>query len=244
MRLEHLTPEQLSRLLPPAIMKLGAAVIGLGVGEAHARAYAAMPECELRWVADTNAERARTLAAELGCQSATTFDPLLADSAVHIVSIASYDDAHAAQVSEALSRGKHVFVEKPIARTPDELKSVKTAWLRAGTHLSSNLVLRAAPLYQWLRDMIGGGRARRRSTPSTATTSTAGSRRSRTAGAPDVDDYSVMLGGGIHLVDLMLWLTGQRPHRVTAAGNRIATTGNAVSLSRLSWRPPSSSRPG
>ena len=28
-----------------------------------------------------------------------------------------------------------------------------------------------------------------------------------------VADYSVMLGGGVHMVDLMLWLTGQRPTR-------------------------------
>src|SRR5262249_60336434 len=43
----------------------------------------------------------------------------------------------------------------------------------------------------------------------------------------DVEDYSVLLGGGVHLVDLMLWLTGERPARVTAAGNRIATEGTA-----------------
>jgi predicted dehydrogenase len=36
-------------------------------------------------------------------------------------------------------------------------------------------------------------------------------------------DYSVMLGGAIHLVDLMLWLTGQRPTRASATGNRIST---------------------
>ncbi|CEF48504.1 unnamed protein product, partial [uncultured bacterium] len=35
--------------------------------------------------------------------------------------------------------------------------------------------------------------------------------------------YSPLKGGGIHLVDLMLWLTGQRPETVFAVGNRIAT---------------------
>src|SRR6185503_7475057 len=38
-----------------------------------------------------------------------------------------------------------------------------------------------------------------------------------------VPDYSVMAGGGVHLVDLMLWLTGQQPTTVSAVGNRIAT---------------------
>jgi predicted dehydrogenase len=42
-----------------------------------------------------------------------------------------------------------------------------------------------------------------------------------------VHDYSVMLGGGIHMVDLMMWLTAQRPRRVTAAGNRLCAEGTA-----------------
>jgi predicted dehydrogenase len=42
-----------------------------------------------------------------------------------------------------------------------------------------------------------------------------------------VDDYSVMLGGGVHLVDLMLWITGQRPSSVTAVGNRVCTRDSA-----------------
>jgi predicted dehydrogenase len=32
-----------------------------------------------------------------------------------------------------------------------------------------------------------------------------------------------MQGGGVHLVDLMLWLTGERPASVYARGNRICT---------------------
>jgi predicted dehydrogenase len=34
-----------------------------------------------------------------------------------------------------------------------------------------------------------------------------------------------MLGGGIHMIDLMLWLTGQRPQSVQAVGNRICARG-------------------
>jgi UDP-N-acetyl-2-amino-2-deoxyglucuronate dehydrogenase len=63
-------------------MKSGTAVIGLGVGEAHARAYAAMPDCELRWVADLDAARAERLAGELGCKATTAFETLLQDPQV------------------------------------------------------------------------------------------------------------------------------------------------------------------
>ena len=36
-----------------------------------------------------------------------------------------------------------------------------------------------------------------------------------------------MLGGGIHLVDLMLWITGERPLRVNATGNRVVSRGTS-----------------
>ncbi len=142
-----------------------------------------------------------------------------------MVSIASFDDAHFEQTLAALEAGKRVFVEKPLCRTVDEARKLKRAWEGAGRPaLASNLVLRGAPLFVWLRDQLAAG----------------------ALGAPyafdgdylygrlhkitegwrgDVDDYSVMLGGGVHLVDLMLWLTGQRPVRVTATGNRISTGG-------------------
>ena len=207
-------------------MKLGAAVIGLGVGEAHARAYAALPDCELRWVADVDGARAKQIAAELGCQAATSFDPLLADPEVQVVSIASYDDAHAGQVKAALSRGKDVFVEKPIARTVAELADVKAAWQKSGRHLSSNLILRAAPLYLHLRDLIARGELGE--IYAIDGDYLYGRLEKITDGwRAGVDDYSVIEGGGIHLVDLMMWLTGQRPNRVAAAGNRIASKDTA-----------------
>jgi predicted dehydrogenase len=43
----------------------------------------------------------------------------------------------------------------------------------------------------------------------------------------NVENYSVMLGGGVHLVDLMLWLTGERPASVWGWGNNICTTGSS-----------------
>jgi predicted dehydrogenase len=207
-------------------MKLGAAVIGLGVGEAHARAYAAIPDCAVRWVADLDADRAARLAADLNCRSASGLAPLLADSDVQVVSIASFDDAHAEQVEASLAHGKHVFVEKPMARTPQELARIKSAWQRSDRHLASNLILRAAPLYRQLRDLIGNGDLGE--IYAIDGDYLYGRLDKITEGwRANVEDYSVIEGGGIHLVDLMIWLTSQRPHRVSAAGNRIASHGTA-----------------
>jgi predicted dehydrogenase len=43
----------------------------------------------------------------------------------------------------------------------------------------------------------------------------------------DVENYSVMEGGGIHMIDLMLWLTNQKPLTVTSQTNKIVTKNSA-----------------
>jgi predicted dehydrogenase len=40
-----------------------------------------------------------------------------------------------------------------------------------------------------------------------------------------VDDYSVFQGGAVHLLDLAMWLLGERPSRVSAVGNKLVTRG-------------------
>src|SRR5689334_20637379 len=97
---------------------LGAAVVGLGVGRQHALAYQRHPACEVRWLYDLDASRSADLAAELGQgRPAEDLAAILADPAVDLVSIASYDDAHFEQVMQAVAARKHVFVEKPMCRT-------------------------------------------------------------------------------------------------------------------------------
>ena len=203
-------------------------MIGLGVGTQHALAYAGLDGCRLRYVYDLDTHKMQRVLGQLGQGTAgVSVEALLQDQAVDVVSIASYDDMHGTQVAAALRAGKHVFVEKPLCRSEEELRAIKDAWLLSGDrHLASNLVLRAAPLYRWLRDAITGGELGEiygfdgDYLYGRLSKITDGWRK-------DVLDYSVMQGGGVHLVDLMLWLTGQRPRSVTAVGNRICTEGTA-----------------
>ena len=206
--------------------ELGAATVGLGVGEQHARALVATRRCALRWVFDLDPAKASRLAADLGARAASRFEDILDDGDVQIVTLASYDDAHYKQTLAALGAGKHVFVEKPLCRSLDELHHVKAAWQQSGRHLAANLVLRGAPLYQWLRDAISAGDLGE--VYAIDGDYLYGRLHKITEGwRKDVPDYSVMQGGGVHMVDLMLWLTRQRPASVTAAASAIATRGTA-----------------
>lgn len=207
--------------------KLGAAVVGLGVGAEHARSYLASDDCELLWLYDLDLAKAKSLSEKLGAgMVAEKFEDILADPACDVVSICSYDDAHGREVVAALNAGKNVFVEKPLCHSLDELREIKQTWQKSRLHLISNLVLRGAPLFQWLQQKIASGELGK--IYAIDGEYLYGRIHKITEGwRKDIKDYSVMLGGGVHVVDLMLGLSGEKPATVTAAGNRIATAGTA-----------------
>jgi predicted dehydrogenase len=208
--------------------RLRVGIIGLGVGEQHIQAYLNTGECEVV-LCDLSTDRlARAQRRYPGARICRDANELFADRDVDVVSIASYDDAHADQVIKALDAGKHVFVEKPLCQTREELQDIKRAWLRheGKLKLDSNLVLRAAPAYVWLKEKLADGFLGQ---PFAFDGDYLYGRLHKiTQGwRKDVENYSVMEGGGVHLLDLFVWVTGQRPSVVTAVGNRICTRGTA-----------------
>lgn len=203
---------------------LGVAVIGLGVGEQHALAFAKDPRCAVRWLIDQDQIKAIDVRSRVGVgEIAISLDAALNDPNVHIISIASFDHMHADQVLACLNSNRHVFVEKPLCRTDSELADIMATWDEADRpHLSSNLVLRDAELYRWLGDEIASGRMGE--IYAIDGDYLYGRMYKITEGwRKDVPDYSVIEGGGIHLLDLMLTLTGERPASVMCHGNNIAS---------------------
>src|SRR6185437_3623315 len=206
--------------------KLRAGIIGLGVGERHIAGYRRHADCAVVAVADIDPgkrDAARGNYPELRVHESA--EALIDDREIDVVSIASYDEDHAAQVLRALSAGKHVFVEKPLCQTAEELAAIRTALAGQPTlRLSSNLILRQTPRFRALKARIAAGEF---------------GRLFHLEGDYNYgrihkiidgwrgrqDFYSVMLGGGVHVVDLVTWLAGERVVEVAAFGNRIATSG-------------------
>jgi len=208
--------------------RLRVGVIGLGVGEQHLRAYLRHPACEVAAICDLDAERLQRVSSELpGVRPTSEVAELIEDETLDVLSIASFDDVHASQAVGGLRAGKHVFVEKPLCRSMAELRALKQAVEKGdGLQLASNLVLRAAPLYRWVEDARDAGRLGR--LYAFDGDYLYGRLHKITDGwRGAVENYSVMLGGGIHLIDLMLGILGERPVAVSAAGNRIATESTA-----------------
>jgi predicted dehydrogenase/threonine dehydrogenase-like Zn-dependent dehydrogenase len=61
-------------------------------------------------------------------QASTDIPALLADPSCNTVVIATRHDSHASLVQQSLAAGKHVFVEKPLCLTAEELSSIEAAY--------------------------------------------------------------------------------------------------------------------
>jgi predicted dehydrogenase len=206
--------------------RLRAGIIGLGVGERHIAGYRGHPDCAVVAVADLDSAKrdaARRHYPDLRVHDSAT--ALLDDNEIDVVSIASYDEDHAAQVLRALAAGKHVFVEKPLCQTEDELAAIRASLARhPELRLSSNLILRRTPRFLALKARIAAGELGRLF--HIESDYNYGRIHKIVDGWRGRQDfYSVMLGGGVHVVDLVTWLAGERVVEVAAFGNRIATAG-------------------
>lgn len=72
-------------------------------------------------------------------------DQVIAEPGVSVVVIATPHDTHAALAARALSGGRHVWCEKPLALTEDELDEVRAAWLASGRVLAVGFNRRWSP---------------------------------------------------------------------------------------------------
>lgn len=207
--------------------QIGAGVIGLGIGERHANAFARLPSCRLVALCDRDQEVLSAVGKSFpGARQYSRAEDLIDDPEVTVVSIASYDQDHHEQIVRALRAGKHVFAEKPLCLGQTELDAIHQAW-RAGrgrVRLTTNTVLRRSPRFLWLRDAIDRGELGQ--VYCIEADYVYGRLHKLTDGwRGKIPGYSVMLGGGIHMVDLVLWLAGQWPVEVTAFGSGLASRG-------------------
>lgn len=99
--------------------KVRIAVIGVGhLGQHHARVFSEMADVDLVGVVDTNAGRAREIAARVGTKAYSNYEQLLGK--VNAFSLAVPTEMHGTMGARILESGHHVFIEKPIALTLEE----------------------------------------------------------------------------------------------------------------------------
>lgn len=149
----------------------GIALIGYGaMGRAHAMAYRdisfhyGLPADAIRivGVATTREETARAAAAEIGCDlGVSDYWRLLDRDDVHVVDVCTPHDSHAEIVIAAAQAGKHVYCEKPLARTLDEAERIAAAVRAAGVQLGLTFNFRFFPCVLHAKRLMDEGFAGR-----------------------------------------------------------------------------------
>jgi predicted dehydrogenase len=125
------------------------AIVGAGfMGATHAQAYADLGErVRVKTVCDRTPERAGAVAAKVGARVVTDLETTLVDSEIDAVDICVPTSFHREVAERALSRGKHVLLEKPIALTVQDADAIVAAAEASGAILMVGLTLRFWPEY-------------------------------------------------------------------------------------------------
>jgi UDP-N-acetylglucosamine 3-dehydrogenase len=137
-------------------MRVG--VVGAGfIGAIHLSAYANMPEMEVVGVADALPEIAATGAAVVGARAYSSYEDLVSAEEVEIVDICLPTVYHRDLALKAAREGKHVIVEKPLARTLQDAEAIIEAFDGNAERLFVGHVVRFFPEYAKIKAMIEAG---------------------------------------------------------------------------------------
>jgi UDP-N-acetylglucosamine 3-dehydrogenase len=131
-------------------------VVGVGVmGSNHARVISELPEVELAGIVDIDRHQARNVSRSLGCRAFENLDALL-ECGVDAATIAAPTHLHHELAITCIRRGIHVLIEKPIASTAEEGRSLIAAARRAGVTLMVGHVERFNPAVQAIKETLVG----------------------------------------------------------------------------------------
>ena len=165
-------------------------------------------------VADADGASADHLARKFRFAHATTDSAaLLADPAIECVVITTRHDSHAALSVAALEAGKHVFVEKPLAMSREQLGAIEAAEREAGDRqLMVGFNRRFSPLTEKMKELLAP-----RSAPAclVMTVNAGAIPREHWAQDPLVGGGRI-IGEACHFIDLLAYLAGAPIERVAA----------------------------
>jgi predicted dehydrogenase len=168
---------------------------------------------EFRSIATAAGLTAKNVGKQFGFASAvSSADDLLADDSANLIVIATRHDTHASLAKAALDRGKHVFVEKPLAMNDAELDEIINAARSCSGRLMVGFNRRFSPHAVQAKEFFAG-----RTFPLSILYRVNGGRIPRAHWIQDPDQGGGRIVGEVcHFVDLMHFLTGSRAVRVFA----------------------------
>ena len=203
-------------------------VIGCGAGIFHLEGYAADPRVKIVALAGLDTDRCASLARRFDIPNVyREYQELLAQDDIDAVSIAVPNFLHMPVAVAALEAGKHVLIEKPLARNTEEGKLMVEAAARNNRILAVSFQRRTRHDVEIVRDQIAAGSLgrvyyskaywmRRSGIPGLGSWFTS---KEAAGGGPLIDL-------GVHVLDMALYMLG----------NPIVTTVSAATYAEIGTR--------
>lgn len=191
-------------------MNLNVGVIGMGlIGTRRAKMAKTVGGTMLASIADVDGAKVSKLASELGCQATQVWQDLIHDKSVNVIVVSTPTDLLSKISLEAVKAGKHVLVEKPMGKSPQEFEPVVAMAKEKGVILKTGFSVRYHPALQEAHRIVASG-VLGKLLYGTATYGHGG----RLGYEKDWRCDSTLVSGGemldqgIHLVDLFRWFLG------------------------------------
>lgn len=192
------------------------AVIGLGNAGStlHLPALAGLPGVTTVGAMDIDADRRAKTAARFNVPVYDSFDGMIASAKPDVVMIGTPPDSHAEYCLRSFAAGAHVICEKPFVASLAEADRVLAAARAAGRRIALNHEFREMPIFRAVRDAVDGGETgglvfaqvwQLMDLPPWAEPGWRGQMLQRT-----------LYEAGVHLVDFLIALFGERPISVDA----------------------------
>jgi predicted dehydrogenase len=134
------------------------ALVGCGgVVAKYRRSYLGIAGSRVVAAVDANREQAEQAAAELGAERVSTDMAAALEQDVDAVVVSTPNHLHAEHACAALRAGKHVLLQKPMARTVEECDAILRTRDESGKRLGMYMNLLEHPLFHDLRSLMRGG---------------------------------------------------------------------------------------
>ena len=200
--------------------KIKAGIIGFGVGQKHFEAIQNYKKSKVKIICEKNLDKLSNLKKRYPEILITqNEDEIFNDKEINLVSIASYDEDHYPQILKCIKYKKNIIVEKPMCLKLKELKHIKKLMSNSNIKMTSNLVLRVNDLFKNIKKKI------KKDKIFYIEADYLWGRKNKLFGwRSKTKDYSLILGAGIHMIDLAMWMLNKRPHSVFTVANNIATS--------------------
>ena len=204
--------------------KLGAAVIGLRMGEYHLVGYQKNPNTEIVAICDTDPvileERRKQYNVPL---AVTDYRELLNNKDIDVVSVVTPDYFHAEQSIAFMKAGKDVLCDKPMTPSIEEAKDIINAVKETGRKFMVGQVCRYSPQFAFAKRLVAKGDIGELFFVESEYAHDY-------SGVPGIGNWRVdprrepFLGGGCHAVDLVRWIAGEAEEVFAYANHKCLTT--------------------